>query len=128
MWLQLSPALRNRFTEIWCPLSHDADDYVAIIEHNIRLPADVTRNAAGQTGIGRMMVEFTAWFQNNDFSRRYADAVNKRTAERPVRQDDRACLGGLDTSLSELMVTLMFQNDGQHPRPASLGQLHQRCC
>ena len=44
MSLQLSPALRNRFTEIWCPLSHDADDYVAIIEHNIRLPADVTRN------------------------------------------------------------------------------------
>ena len=101
MWLQLSPALRNRFTEIWCPLSHDADDYVDIIEHNIRLPADVTRNAAGQTGLGRMMVEFTAWFQNTDFSRRYIDAMNQFTHFGSTCSGSvRACLGGLDTSLS----------------------------
>ena len=34
--LQLSPALRNRFTEIWCPPSNVRADLVKIIEHNIK--------------------------------------------------------------------------------------------
>lgn len=32
---QLSPALRNRFTEIWCPANDNPEDMIAIIEHNI---------------------------------------------------------------------------------------------
>ena len=34
--LQLSPALRNRFTEIWCPPSNVREDLIKIIEHNIK--------------------------------------------------------------------------------------------
>lgn len=33
---QLSPALRNRFTEIWCPQSNSRSDLVHIIQHNLR--------------------------------------------------------------------------------------------
>lgn len=33
---QLSPALRNRFTEIWCSPSDSYDDLKKIIEHNIK--------------------------------------------------------------------------------------------
>lgn len=33
---QLSPALRNRFTEIWCPQSNSRGDLVQIIQHNLR--------------------------------------------------------------------------------------------
>lgn len=33
---QLSPALRNRFTEIWCPQSNSRSDLVQIIQHNLR--------------------------------------------------------------------------------------------
>lgn len=33
---QLSPALRNRFTEIWCPQSNGRSDLVHIIQHNLR--------------------------------------------------------------------------------------------
>lgn len=36
LFLQLSPALRNRFTEIWCPPSNARADLVQIIEHNIK--------------------------------------------------------------------------------------------
>lgn len=34
--LQLSPALRNRFTEIWCPQSTKREDLIQIINHNLR--------------------------------------------------------------------------------------------
>lgn len=34
--LQLSPALRNRFTEIWCPQGNGRGDLVQIIQHNLR--------------------------------------------------------------------------------------------
>lgn len=33
--LQLSPALRNRFTEIWCPQSNGRDDLIQIVKHNL---------------------------------------------------------------------------------------------
>lgn len=33
---QLSPALRNRFTEIWCPQTNNRSDLVKIIQHNLR--------------------------------------------------------------------------------------------
>ncbi|CAB4002946.1 midasin isoform X1 [Paramuricea clavata] len=32
---ELSPALRNRFTEIWCPANDEAADTIDIIEHNL---------------------------------------------------------------------------------------------
>ena len=34
---ELSPALRNRFTEIWCTPSESIEDFRAIIRHNLRL-------------------------------------------------------------------------------------------
>ncbi|KAL0624205.1 LOW QUALITY PROTEIN: Midasin [Plecturocebus cupreus] len=33
---ELSPALRNRFTEIWCPQSTSREDLIQIINHNLR--------------------------------------------------------------------------------------------
>ncbi len=35
-YVQLSPALRNRFTEIWCPQSNSRNDLMQIIQHNLR--------------------------------------------------------------------------------------------
>ncbi|NXW51222.1 MDN1 protein, partial [Nyctiprogne leucopyga] len=32
---ELSPALRNRFTEIWCPQSNGRDDLIQIVKHNL---------------------------------------------------------------------------------------------
>ena len=37
IYFQLSPALRNRFTEIWCPSSDSDKDIIKIIEHNIKM-------------------------------------------------------------------------------------------
>lgn len=36
VYVQLSPALRNRFTEIWCPQNNSRNDLMQIIQHNLR--------------------------------------------------------------------------------------------
>ena len=46
--LQLSPALRNRFTEIWCTPSESTADFDAIIRHNLTLADEVQRQQCSQ--------------------------------------------------------------------------------
>jgi len=73
--LQLSPALRNRFTEIWCPVTCDKSDLVDIIAHNFvrgvaaygwfqHSSAELPRT------LGTAMLDFAYWFQEKDFGRR----------------------------------------------------------
>jgi len=76
LWIfQLSPALRNRFTEIWCPVTSDKNDLTDIIAHNFvngvaacswfqHSSADLPRV------LGSGMLDFTQWFQEKDFGRR----------------------------------------------------------
>lgn len=67
---ELSPALRNRFTEIWCPsplFSQGASglgDWRAILEHNMRLSTGVG-NKEGliyASPLSAAMVDFCWWF------------------------------------------------------------------
>ncbi|XP_044025553.1 midasin [Siniperca chuatsi] len=62
---ELSPALRNRFTEIWCPQSNSRSDLVQIIQHNLRsgLSLDVS-------DIAELMLDFIEWLSRQDFGRR----------------------------------------------------------
>ncbi|KAJ3293693.1 AAA ATPase midasin [Borealophlyctis nickersoniae] len=53
---ELSPALRNRFTEIWAPPVSDRDDSILIIEKKLH-----SGNAAGP-GWASKMLEFLDWF------------------------------------------------------------------
>lgn len=61
---QLSPALRNRFTEIWCPLSREADDWTSIIAHNLKqgLPREE---------IARKMADFVGWMKNQNETKKW---------------------------------------------------------
>ena len=38
---ELSPALKNRMTEIWCDANHDPKDLVLILKHNLHLDQQV---------------------------------------------------------------------------------------
>uniref|UniRef100_A0A3P8RPW4 Midasin n=1 Tax=Amphiprion percula TaxID=161767 RepID=A0A3P8RPW4_AMPPE len=58
---QLSPALRNRFTEIWCPQSNSRSDLVQIIQHNLR---------SGLSLVAELMLDFIEWLIQQDFGRR----------------------------------------------------------
>ena len=69
--LQLSPALRNRFTEIWCPQTNDRQDLINIIEHNLKPGIHLCNQEDGTSGIGRAIMDFVAWFTNNDIGKKY---------------------------------------------------------
>ncbi|XP_041831629.1 LOW QUALITY PROTEIN: midasin [Melanotaenia boesemani] len=62
---ELSPALRNRFTEIWCPQSNGRSDLVQIIQHNLRHGLSLDGG-----DIAELMLDFTDWLTQQDFGRR----------------------------------------------------------
>ncbi|XP_035827114.1 midasin [Aplysia californica] len=65
---ELSPALRNRFTEIWCPPSLERQDLIAIVEKNIRAGLQLhTAAHDGSSGFGAAMIDFVNWFTATDF-------------------------------------------------------------
>lgn len=49
---ELSPALRNRFTEIWVPALSDTNDVLQVVQAKLRVD-----------GFARPMLEFAQWFQ-----------------------------------------------------------------
>ncbi|KAG8444766.1 hypothetical protein GDO86_009802 [Hymenochirus boettgeri] len=67
---ELSPALRNRFTEIWSPQSADRQDLTEIIRHNLH--AGLSLGAADYNGadVAEVVMDFIEWLINQDFGRR----------------------------------------------------------
>ncbi|KAK3879278.1 hypothetical protein Pcinc_016138 [Petrolisthes cinctipes] len=69
---ELSPALRNRFTEIWCPkveINRSASDVIAIIEHNVSKELHLNQED-NTSGIGTAMLEFLRHFVNTDLGKK----------------------------------------------------------
>ncbi|XP_060907246.1 midasin [Labrus mixtus] len=62
---ELSPALRNRFTEIWCPQSNNRGDLVHIVQHNLRSGLSLDGG-----DIAELMLDFIDWLTRQDFGRR----------------------------------------------------------
>ncbi|RMC13256.1 hypothetical protein DUI87_10790 [Hirundo rustica rustica] len=64
---ELSPALRNRFTEIWCPQSNGRDDLVQIVKHNLH--PGLSLGAINHEGadIAELMMDFVEWLTNQEF-------------------------------------------------------------
>ncbi|XP_030054953.1 midasin [Microcaecilia unicolor] len=64
---ELSPALRNRFTEIWCPQSSCRGELIEIIQHNLRpgLSFDATDHKGED--IAELMMDFIEWLLNQEF-------------------------------------------------------------
>ncbi|XP_061171072.1 midasin-like [Saccostrea echinata] len=67
---ELSPALRNRFTEIWCPQTSERADLIRIIEHNLSPGIHLGNQEDGTSGVGRVIMDFVDWFTNNDLGKR----------------------------------------------------------
>ncbi|XP_041950170.1 midasin [Alosa sapidissima] len=67
---ELSPALRNRFTEIWCPQSNSRADLVQIIQHNLRSGLSLDEHDHQGKDIAELMLDFIDWLTNQDFGRR----------------------------------------------------------
>ncbi|XP_054718534.1 midasin-like [Uloborus diversus] len=66
---ELSPALRNRFTEIWCPSNiSNYDDVAAIVEQNIKEDAVHPKYVSkSYTGFGVGVAKFVSYFVETPF-------------------------------------------------------------
>ncbi|KAJ7341746.1 hypothetical protein JRQ81_006597 [Phrynocephalus forsythii] len=62
---ELSPALRNRFTEIWCPQSNSREDLIQIVKHNLHPGLTLSRKKG--TDIAELMMDFIEWLIGQDF-------------------------------------------------------------
>ncbi|XP_020142630.2 midasin isoform X1 [Microcebus murinus] len=67
---ELSPALRNRFTEIWCPQSTSREDLIQIINHNLRPGLSLGRIDHKGADIAEIMLDFIDWLTQQEFGRR----------------------------------------------------------
>ncbi|MEE6475824.1 hypothetical protein FKM82_010868 [Ascaphus truei] len=67
---ELSPALRNRFTEIWCPQSNTRNDLVDIIKHNLHTGLSLGASDCHGADIADLMMDFIEWLTNQEFGRR----------------------------------------------------------
>ncbi|TSL47560.1 Midasin [Bagarius yarrelli] len=67
---ELSPALRNRFTEIWCPQSNSRSDLMKIIQHNLRAGLSLDQHDHQGKDIAELMLDFIDWLTNQEFGRR----------------------------------------------------------
>ncbi|KFP45021.1 Midasin, partial [Chlamydotis macqueenii] len=66
---ELSPALRNRFTEIWCPQSNGRDDLIQIVKHNLHPGLSLGGINHQGADIAELMMDFVAWLTNQEFGR-----------------------------------------------------------
>ncbi|NXX88474.1 MDN1 protein, partial [Centropus bengalensis] len=66
---ELSPALRNRFTEIWCPQSNGRDDLIQIVKHNLHPGLSLGGIKHQGADIAELMMDFVEWLTNQEFGR-----------------------------------------------------------
>ncbi|XP_055981327.1 midasin [Sorex fumeus] len=67
---ELSPALRNRFTEIWCPQSSSREDLIQIISRNLQSGLSFGRTDHKGLDIAEVMLDFIDWLTHQEFGRR----------------------------------------------------------
>ncbi|XP_067947567.1 midasin-like [Watersipora subatra] len=77
---ELSPALRNRFTEIWCPQSRNLNDFKLIIAHNISTELKMLDCRGQVLEYSDAIVQFIDWFHNQTFGRRCTISVRDMLA------------------------------------------------
>lgn len=72
---ELSPALRNRFTEIWCETCTNRDDLIAIIEQNVQSGISFGNQEDGSSGVGKFIMNFIEWFINTEIGKRFTVSI-----------------------------------------------------
>ncbi|XP_069109146.1 midasin-like [Argopecten irradians] len=121
---ELSPALRNRFTEIWCAQTDQCQDLVDIIEHNLRSGIHLCNQEDGTSGFGRAIMDFVHWFSNNDIAKRCTVSIRdilswvhfintcSRTLDEEGMDTDDHCYNKLDPALAFIHGACLVFLDG----------------
>ncbi|XP_035663677.1 midasin-like [Branchiostoma floridae] len=121
---ELSPALRNRFTEIWCPSTYDPTDLVQIIEHNLSDGLQLCNQEDGTSGFGHAMMEFIAWFCDQDFGCRYVVSIRDILSWVSFVNTCSATAVAMETVAME---TVAMDTDTHQPLDPALAYIHGAC-
>ena len=135
---ELSPALRNRFTEIWCPLTWHDSDMVDIITHNIHVDVSPDQHQS----IATAMLEFIKWLCATNFGSRltvtvrdllsWASFINKTVSSisnESVAMEDEDLTESLDISTAYIHgACLVFVDSlgSGEPRESCLTHLQEQ--
>ncbi|XP_078699924.1 midasin-like [Branchiostoma floridae x Branchiostoma belcheri] len=121
---ELSPALRNRFTEIWCPSTYDPTDLVQIIEHNLSDGLQLCNQEDGTSGFGHAMIEFISWFCDQDFGCRYVVSIRDILSWVSFIN---TCSGTSVAMETVAMETVAMETDIHQPLDPALAYIHGAC-
>ncbi|CAB0039345.1 unnamed protein product [Trichogramma brassicae] len=66
---ELSPALRNRFSEIWCDGCHDRQDLKAIMAHNL------SEKIEDKDNLTDCILNFAEWLATTDIGRKFSVSI-----------------------------------------------------
>lgn len=67
---ELSPALRNRFTEVWCEGCMVRSDLRDIMIHNLRIDSQTTRES-----VATAILEFTDWLRTTEVGKKLTVSI-----------------------------------------------------
>lgn len=67
---ELSPALRNRFTEIWCEGCTARNDLHDIIMHNLSVDSRTTKES-----VATAILNFTEWLRTTDTGKKFTVSI-----------------------------------------------------
>lgn len=72
---ELSPALRNRFTEIWCDSVSSREDLLAVLEKSVNRGISLGNQEDGTSGIGNCILDFTDWLKNSEVTNKFPFSI-----------------------------------------------------
>ncbi|KAF4522959.1 hypothetical protein B566_EDAN009549 [Ephemera danica] len=72
---ELSPALRNRLTEVWCEGCESQADRVAVVERSVRPGLALGNQQDATSGIGHCSAAFVTWLQATELGSRLTVSV-----------------------------------------------------
>lgn len=107
---ELSPALRNRFTEIWCDSVTSREDLLKVLEKSVSKGISLGNQEDGSSGIGNFILDFTDWLKNSEVTNKFPFSIRdllswvqfinitvaKRLLDTPEAYVHGACMTFLD--------------------------------
>lgn len=72
---ELSPALRNRFTEIWCDNATAREDLLKVLEKSVSRGISLGNQEDGSSGIGNSILDFTDWLKNSEVTNKFPFSI-----------------------------------------------------
>lgn len=72
---ELSPALRNRFTEIWCDSVTSREDLLKVLEKSVSRGISLGNQEDGSSGIGNSILDFTDWLKISEVANKFPFSI-----------------------------------------------------